>query len=95
MVDNMRVQDPYGHVGTVVRILDGLDEACQHGMLGPTSAYAQIVGDTTDAHAAVTAWLHGLAQPPRTPRSGRWLAVDLDHGGQVLVGSLDAVYLDS
>jgi hypothetical protein len=91
----MRIRDPHGQVGTVVQVLDGLDEACQHGFLGPTSAYASVVGDTTEAHAAVSAWLHGLAKPPLTPRSGRWLVVDLDGRGQVLVGALDATYLDN
>lgn len=91
----MRIKDPYGHVGTVVHTLDGLDEVCRHGGLGPTSDYAQLTGDTTDAHTAVTEWLNGPERPPRTPRTGTWFIVAVDGGGEVIVGALDVTYLDN
>lgn len=91
----MRIKDPYGKTGAVRLVLNGLDEACEHGVLGPDSDYARAVGDTTEAHAAVTAWLEGLERPPRTPRTGQWFVVGLDDGGEVIVGSLDAVRIDN
>lgn len=91
----MRIRDPYGKVGTVTIVLDGLDEVCEHGGLGPESDYARLTGDTTEAHAAVTEWLDGLEQPPHTPRDGKWFIVQLDDGGEVIVGALDATRIDN
>jgi hypothetical protein len=91
----MRIQDPYGHVGTVVHTLNGLDEACQYGALGPDSEYTCAVGDTTDPYTAVTDWLQGLERTPRTPRTGTWFIVAVDGGGEVIVGALDVTFLDN
>lgn len=74
-------------------VLQGLDEALVHGMLGPSSPGARLRGDIDPGRTAVTRWLHAQEHVPRTPRKGVWYAVDYDKGGRGIVGSLDCEYL--
>jgi len=89
-----RVRAPHNIVGTVVLVLDGLDEAADYALLGPLSAYARETDDDAPPFQAVTNWLDKQEHVPRTPRKGIWLHVNCDDGGSIIVGSLDVEVLD-
>lgn len=85
-----RIIDRYGQRGVVTRVLNGLDEACQYGLLGPSSDFAKLRQDDTPERHAVTRWLDAQELVPRTPRAGTWLVVSFDDGGEGIVGVDDA-----
>ena len=87
-----RVRCAHGYRGVIKTVLNGLDEACAHKILGPLSAGARMRGDAKPCHAAVSSWLHGLSIPPKTPRNGTWYHVLCDGGGSVVAGELDVEF---
>lgn len=70
----------HGVVGSIVHVLDGLEQACELGWLSRDG----------QPQRAAELWLAAQDSLPKTPRTGRWYAVDLKGYGSVLVGSVDA-----